>query len=136
MKKATKEEIRERFDKDVERFSDLSTGQLSTIDATISLEIITESAKRIKPQAKNILDIGCGAGNYTLKMLTKLPDLNCTLLDLSKPMLNKAFERVSSETAGEIKIIQSDIRDADLQPNHFDIILAGDVLHHLSDDSD
>jgi len=136
MEKATIEEIKERFDKDVERFSDLSTGQLSTIDATISLEIITESAKRIKPQAKNLLDIGCGAGNYTLKMLTKLPDLNCTLLDLSQPMLDKAYERVSSVTSGEIKIIQSDIRDVDLQPNHFDIILAGAVLHHLRDDSD
>lgn len=136
MKKATIEEIRERFDKDVERFSDLSTGQLSTIDATISLEIITESAKRIKPQARNILDIGCGAGNYTLKMLTKLPDLNCTLLDLSQPMLDKAYERVSSVTAGEINIIQSDIRDADLQTNHYDIILAGAVLHHLRENSE
>jgi tRNA (cmo5U34)-methyltransferase len=136
MKKATIEEIRERFDKDVERFSDLSTGQLSTIDATISLELITESAKRINPQAKNILDIGCGAGNYTLKMLTKLPDLNCTLLDLSQPMLDKAYERVSSVSSGEINIIQSDLRNVDLQTNHYDIILAGAVLHHLRDDSD
>ena len=136
MKKATIEEIRERFDNDVDRFSNLSTGQLSTIDATVSLEIITESAKRINPQAKNILDIGCGAGNYTLKMLTKLPDLNCTLLDLSQHMLDKAFERVSSQSEGEINIIQSDIRDADLQTNHYDIILAGAVLHHLRDDSD
>jgi tRNA (cmo5U34)-methyltransferase len=136
MKKATIEEIRERFDKDVERFSDLSTGQLSTIDATISLELITESAKRINPQAKNILDIGCGAGNYTLKMLTKLPDLNCTLLDLSQPMLDKAYERVSSISSGEINIIQSDLRNVDLQTNHYDIILAGAVLHHLRDDSD
>jgi tRNA (cmo5U34)-methyltransferase len=136
MKKATIEEIRERFDKDVERFSDLSTGQLSTIDATISLELITESAKRINPHAKNILDIGCGAGNYTLKMLTKLPDLNCTLLDLSQPMLDKAYERVSSVSSGEINIIQSDLRNVDLQTNHYDIILAGAVLHHLRDDSD
>ena len=136
MKKATIEEIRERFDKDVERFTDLSTGQLSTVDAILSLELITESAKRIRPQAKNILDIGCGAGNYTLKMLTKLPDLSCTLLDLSQPMLDKAYERVSSVTSGEINIIQSDLRDVDLQTNHYDIILAGAVLHHLRDDSD
>ena len=136
MKKATIEEIRERFDKDVDRFSNLSTGQLSTVDAIISLEIITESAKRINPLAKNLLDIGCGGGNYTLKMLTKLPDLNCTLLDLSQPMLDKAYERVTSVTSGKIKIIQSDIKDVDLQLNRYDIILAGAVLHHLRDDSD
>jgi tRNA (cmo5U34)-methyltransferase len=136
MKKATIEEIRERFDKDVDRFTDLSTGQLSIVDAIISLEIITESAKRIRPLAKNLLDIGCGGGNYTLKMLTKLPDLHCTLLDLSQPMLDKAYERVSAVTSGEIKTIQSDIRKADLQSNQYDIILAGAVLHHLREDSD
>ena len=95
MKKSTIQEIRERFDNDVERFSNLETGQLSTLDAAISLELITESAKRINPQATNVLDIGCGAGNYTLKILSKLPDLNCTLIDLSRPMLDKAYERVS-----------------------------------------
>lgn len=68
MKKSTIEEIRTRFDKDVERFSNLDSGQLSTIDAKISLELITESAKRIVPHAENLLDIGCGAGNYTLMM--------------------------------------------------------------------
>ena len=51
MKKSTIEEIRTRFDKDVERFSNLDSGQLSTIDAKISLELITESAKRIVPHA-------------------------------------------------------------------------------------
>jgi len=136
MKKSTVQEIKERFDNDVERFSNLDTGQLSTIDATILLELITESAKRINSYAENLLDIGCGAGNYTLKMLSKLPDLNCTLIDLSRPMLDKAYERVSKETTGIVKIIHGDIREIRLQNSHYDIILAGAVLHHLRDDSD
>jgi tRNA (cmo5U34)-methyltransferase len=136
MKKSTIKEIRERFDNDVERFSNLETGQLSTIDAALSLELITESAKRIKSKASNLLDIGCGAGNYTLKMLSKLSDLNCTLIDLSKPMLDRALERVSKATKGDVIIIQNDIREVSLQSNHYDIILAGAVLHHLRDDSD
>jgi len=136
MNKSTVQEIKERFDNDVERFSNLDSGQVSTIDAQISLELITESAKRLVPDAKNMLDIGCGAGNYTLKMLSKCADLNCTLVDLSQPMLDRAFERVSSQTAGSIQLCQSDIRTADLLENHFDIILAGAVLHHLRDDND
>lgn len=136
MKKSTTEEIRERFDNDVERFSNLETGQVSTIDADISLELITEAAKKIKPQALNILDLGCGAGNYTLKMLSKLPNLNCTLIDLSKPMLDRAYQRVSNETKGKVEVLQGDIRDIDLPENHFDIILAGAVLHHLRDETD
>jgi tRNA (cmo5U34)-methyltransferase len=136
MNKSTVTEIRERFDRDVERFSNLETGQLSTIDAKISLELTTESAKRIVPEAKNLLDIGCGAGNYTLMMLSKIKNLNCTLVDLSKPMLDRAFERVSKETGGEVKLIQGDIREILLGGNYFDIILAGAVLHHLRDDAD
>src|SRR6185369_11787671 len=104
-RKSTIEEIRERFDNDVERFSNLDTGQVSTIDATVSLELITESAKRIAPRATQLLDVGCGAGNYTIMMLKKLPGLNCTLVDLSKPMLDKAFERVSPQTGGNVKTL-------------------------------
>ncbi|WP_343694831.1 class I SAM-dependent methyltransferase [Flavobacterium sp.] len=136
MKKSTIAEIKERFDNDVERFSNLETGQLSTIDAKISLELITEASKRIVPNAAHVLDIGCGAGNYTLMMLSKLPNLNCTLVDLSLPMLERAFERVSAETKGKVEIKQGDIREVDLEENSFDIILAGAVLHHLRDDQD
>jgi tRNA (cmo5U34)-methyltransferase len=136
MNKSTIEEIKERFDGDVERFSNLDTGQLSTIDAKISLELITEAAKRIVPNAENLLDIGCGAGNYTLMMLSKTPNLNCTLVDLSKPMLERAKERVSQITTNTVKILQGDIREVELKENYFDIILAGAVLHHLRDDQD
>lgn len=136
MIKSTVKEIKERFDNDVERFSNLDTGQVATIDAKISLELLTEASKRIIPNAKNLLDIGCGAGNYSLKMLTKIANLNCTLVDLSKPMLDKAKERVSAKTNNKVEIIQGDIREVDLKGNSFDIILAGAVLHHLRDDND
>lgn len=136
MNKSTVTEIKERFDKDVARFSNIETGQVATIDATISLELITEAAKRIVPHASHVLDVGCGAGNYTLKMLSKLPNLNCTLVDLSQPMLDKALERVSKKTNGRIEIFQGDIRNVQLKENCFDIILAGAVLHHLRDNSD
>lgn len=136
MNKSTTAEIKQRFDNDVERFSNLDTGQLSTIDAKISLELITEASKRIVPDAENLLDIGCGAGNYSLMMLTKIPNLNCTLADLSKPMLDKAFERVSQETNNQVAVLQGDIREIELPENHYDIILAGAVLHHLRDDTD
>jgi len=136
MKKSTITEIKERFDTDVERFSNLETGQVATIDATISLELITEASKRIVPHATNVLDIGCGAGNYTLMMLSKVPNLNCTLVDLSLLMLNRANERISAKTNGKVEVKQGDIREVELPENHFDIILAGAVLHHLRDDED
>ncbi|MCB9007356.1 MAG: class I SAM-dependent methyltransferase, partial [Ardenticatenaceae bacterium] len=39
--KSTVSQIRQRFDDDVERFSNLQTGQSSTVDAPLALELIT-----------------------------------------------------------------------------------------------
>ncbi len=79
-----------------------------------------------------MLDVGCGAGNYTLKLLERLPGLQVTLLDLSDPMLERARERISaSGAAGGITLIQRDVREAPLGEGRFDIILAAAVLHHL-----
>ena len=134
--KSTVEEIRERFDQDVERFSKLETGQMATIDAVLSLDLITEVAYSVTPAAKRVLDIGSGAGNYTLKMLGKLPGLDATLVDLSQPMLARARERVSEGGAGNVETIQADIRELALPDAHFDIILAGAVLHHLREEEE
>lgn len=134
--KSNVEEIRARFDNDVKRFSSLDTAQQTVIDAQHCLEIITEAVRYVTPKAKSLLDIGCGAGNYSLKMLQKIPQMNCTLIDLSLPMLLKAQERVSKETGGKVSIFQSDIREVDLPEEEYCIALAGAVLHHLRDDSE
>lgn len=134
--KSTLEEIRTRFDNDVERFSNLDTGQATTIDAPLTLELTTSAAYYVNPAAVSVLDIGCGAGNYTLKMLEKIPDLHCTLIDLSAPMLTRAKERVSKATTGSVNVLQADILSAELPENHFDIVLAAAVLHHLRENDD
>jgi tRNA (cmo5U34)-methyltransferase len=134
--KSTVEQIRERFDHDVERFSNLETGQSATVDAPLTLDLIASVASAITPSATHLLDIGCGAGNYTLKILQRLPNLNVMLVDLSKPMLDRAVERVRPATKGEIKTAQADIRELDLGDSQFDIIVAAAVFHHLREDSE
>ncbi len=129
--KSTVEEIRARFDDDVERFANLETGQTATIDAPLVLELITRAAAACTPEARNLLDVGCGAGNYSLKMTGLLPGLDVTLVDLSRPMLERAFARLRPAIAGNIRLEQADIRDLPLNPGSQDIILAAAVLHHL-----
>lgn len=134
--KSSVEEIRSRFDNDVQRFSNLDTAQQTVIDAQYCLEILTETVRHLTPNAKSSLDIGCGAGNYTLKLLQKLPSLDCTLIDLSLPMLLKAQERVSQETGGTVRILQSDIRDIELPENEYCVAVAGAILHHLREETE
>jgi tRNA (cmo5U34)-methyltransferase len=131
MTKSTVAQIRERFDGDVERFSNLETGQSATIDAPLSLSLIAAAAGRVTPAARSLLDIGCGAGNYSLKILEQLPNLDVTLVDLSRPMLDRAVQRVSRATSGRVDAIQGDIRELTLGESRFDVICAAAVLHHL-----
>jgi tRNA (cmo5U34)-methyltransferase len=131
MSKSTVDQIRERFDGDVERFSNLETGQSATIDAALSLALIAEAASRVTPRATSLLDVGCGAGNYTLKVLERLPNLDVTLIDLSRPMLDHAVERVSRVTSGRVTALQGDVRELQIGEARYDIICAAAVLHHL-----
>jgi tRNA (cmo5U34)-methyltransferase len=134
--KSTVDEIRQRFDADVERFSNLDTGQSATVDAPLALALVAQAAAATTPKARHVLDVGCGAGNYTLKLLESLPNIDATLIDLSQPMLNRAKERVKQATTGRIKAIQGDIRDVELPEGEFDIVLAAAVLHHLRTDQE
>jgi tRNA (cmo5U34)-methyltransferase len=139
--KSTVDQIRQRFDADVERFSNLQTGQSATIDAPLVMDLITHAAAAVTPHARDILDVGCGAGNYTLKLLERIAspplNVNLTLVDLSRPMLDRACQRIGAAAAAaassppKVTAIQSDIRDLDLGEATFDVILAAAVLHHL-----
>jgi tRNA (cmo5U34)-methyltransferase len=126
VKKSTPEEIRTRFDNDVDRFSNLETGQSAVIDAPLMLDLIARAATRSTPHAAALLDIGCGAGNLSLKLLELAPRLDVTLIDLSRPMLIRAVERL-----GKGRAIQGDIRDIGLDPESFDIAVGAAVFHHL-----
>jgi tRNA (cmo5U34)-methyltransferase len=130
--KASVQEIRARFDNDVERFSSLETGQLTTQDAALVLELIADSAARVTPQAKRLADLGCGAGNFSLKLAERFAFEHITLVDLSANMLDRAVERLREATpASRLHPLQADVRDLDLQPASQDLIVAAAVLHHL-----
>jgi tRNA (cmo5U34)-methyltransferase len=136
LRKSTVKQIKERFDNDVERFSSLDIGQTTTVDAVLALDLITQAAALTTPRASHVLDVGCGAGNYTLKLLQRLPDIDVTLIDLSRPMLDRAVERIGAISSGEITAIQGDIREIDLNAERFDIVIAAAVLHHLRDEDE
>jgi tRNA (cmo5U34)-methyltransferase len=140
--KYTVEQIRQRFDNEVERFSNLETGQTAVMDAPLMLELVSQTAGVLHGPGtaatgtKEILDIGCGAGNYALKLLTVIPNSNVTLNDLSEVMLKKAIERVQPQTVGSVTLIPGDIRQIEVGAGKYDIVTAGATLHHLRTDAE
>ncbi len=135
--KSSLSEIEQRFENDVERFSNLETGQGATIDAPLAMELITAAAIAATPTITRTLDIGCGAGNNTIKLLRSYHgDFDADLNDLSRAMLERAEKRVSQETSGKVTTFHGDFRTAELAEGSYDVIIAAAVLHHLRDEQD
>ena len=135
--KSTVDEIRKRFDHDVDRFSQIGTGQSATIDARLVMDLITKAAVASTSPIRRVLDIGCGAGNNSLRLRQVLgEDFVADLLDLSQPMLDRAVSRLSAINIREINALQGDFRHVELQEESYDVIIAAAVLHHLREDAD
>ncbi|MEM8913797.1 MAG: class I SAM-dependent methyltransferase [Planctomycetota bacterium] len=135
--KSTVDAIRRRFDADVDRFSVLDTGQSATLDAPLAMELIGLAAIASTSPIRRVLDIGCGAGNNTLRLHQLCGhDFAVDLLDLSRPMIERASTRLNAAGIDAIQTWHADFRDAALPESTFDVILAAAVLHHLRDDTD
>ncbi|WP_050026375.1 class I SAM-dependent methyltransferase [Verrucomicrobium sp. BvORR034] len=134
--KSTLEEIRTRFDHDVERFSKLETGQQATVDAPLVLELIAKVAGSHLQTGSSLLDLGCGAGNMTLRIMQETGPLHCHLVDLSQAMLTRALDRAAAADAASVHPTQTDLRTLEFEASQFDAVVAGAVLHHLRDDAD
>jgi len=129
--KSSPDSIRKNFDQQVERFSNLETGQTTAVDSPLCMELVSRSAALLNPNATRVMDLGCGGGNYAVKVTSLLPDVDCTLIDLSANMLETAKQRVQENIKGSVTAIQGDYRDIDLGENFYDVITAGTTLHHL-----
>ncbi|MDR1483679.1 MAG: class I SAM-dependent methyltransferase [Planctomycetaceae bacterium] len=125
------DELRCQFDSEVERFSNEQTGQTSAVDSQLVLSLFETLIARMYPHARRLLDVGCGAGNFSLRISRKLPQLKLTLLDLSQQMLQKAKERLAAEHFNIDEIIQADVAHAELPYEKFDLVVAAMSLHHL-----
>ena len=97
------------------------------MDAALCMDLVTAAAVATTQPIRRVLDVGCGAGNYSLKMRVHCPEAVFSLVDLSQPMLQRASERLGANTL----LYQGDIREIEFGESHFDVILAAAVLHHL-----
>lgn len=134
--KSSPEAIRRNFDQQVDRFSNIETGQTTAIDSPLCMELVSRSAQLLNPGAKSIMDLGCGGGNYAVKVASLLSDVDCTLVDISSNMLERAVERVAEIVSGKVTALHGDYRELDLGENQYDIITAGTTLHHLREDAE
>lgn len=134
--KSTPEAISHNFDQQVDRFLNIETGQSTAIDSPLCMELVSQTAKILCPNAENIMDLGCGGGNYAFKVASLMPTVNCTLIDISRKMVEAAEKRLQNVVLGKVTAICGDYRNVPLEENHYDIVTAGTTLHHLRQDDE
>jgi ubiquinone/menaquinone biosynthesis C-methylase UbiE len=81
-----------------------------------------------------LLDLGCGAGDMTIRFVRAHGSITALGVDGSAPLLRHARTAVrDSGLADRIRLAQRRIPDASLETRSFDAVIANSLLHHLAD---
>ncbi len=79
---------------------------------------------------RRILELGCGTGNLTLRLLHRYPQAQIDAVDLSAKMLEVARSRTGD---APVTYKKEDFRTLAFSPQTFDLIISSISLHHLLD---
>jgi ubiquinone/menaquinone biosynthesis C-methylase UbiE len=82
----------------------------------------------------DVLDLGCGPADVTVRLARALPNARITGVDGSEPML--AHGRARLRDAGlddRVHLERRLLPDPDLEARTFDLVVSTSVLHHLAD---
>jgi len=82
---------------------------------------------------KNILDAGCGRGDYSFFLARRFPDASITAVDLDSVQIESNQIKAEQWKLKNLKFIQGDLAHLKL-PDEYDLILSVDVFEHIKDD--
>ena len=82
------------------------------------------------PDARNLLEVGCGMGGVLTRMHAEHPDISLTGADLLPDALRVARERLPG---ANWRFIEADIRHVPYE-EEFDVVCALDVIEHVDED--
>ena len=88
----------------------------------------------IPATAVTVLDVGCGPGDVMIRLAGQCPSLKITAVDGSLEMIQLAAKAVENcGLSKTIRTLQGYVPGLALPPEHFDVVLSKDFLHHLPD---
>ncbi|MDE4078866.1 class I SAM-dependent methyltransferase [Methanosphaera sp. Vir-13MRS] len=122
-------DLREHFNQAADEYDNLITKTLVNYDE------MTDALINAIPDQKSprVLDLGCGTGNITEKVLKRFPDAKITCLDVSDKMIDIAKEKLSDYD--NIEYVNGDFTIVDII-DKYDAIISSLALHHIPSDEE
>jgi cyclopropane fatty-acyl-phospholipid synthase-like methyltransferase len=85
-----------------------------------------------------ILDIGCGPGVFSMRLMAELNNAQIHCIDASSEMLNRFSETMGSSTNQRIELYERDFNQEDFWraglAREYDLVVSTFALHYLSDE--
>ncbi len=113
--------IRKMFGRHERRISEAYRSIYVDIDAFVELTC------RWKPDAKRILEVGCGEGAVTQRLRAAYPEANITAIDIT-PRIGRQYQG----SRERVRFIQCAVQEvAATESGQYDLVVLSDVLHHV-----
>lgn len=87
-------------------------------------------------QASRVLELGCGSGNVSLRIVERWPGAQFTFVDGAPEMLARTRARlheVHPAVTGRTRFIRQQFEALTLDPETIDVVVASLSLHHVAD---
>lgn len=118
--------IKEHFEKEAAVFDELFFKVMPHYQEM--MEAIIEAIPFSKQDNLKIIDLGCGTGNLTQKLITAYPNAYVTCIDMAENMLKIVKTKLKRKR--KVNFWLGDICDFDYS-GKYDAIVASMVLHHI-----
>jgi len=97
-------------------------------------EVMLDVVEALLPEAFVALDLACGPGSISQRLLTRFPQARCVAVDLD-PVLLTLGQGALGDMQGRLRWVEADLRDADwrthLGEKQVDAVLTATALHWL-----
>ena len=99
-------------------------------------EMIERLLDTMPTAPRSILELGCGTGNVSLRLLQSAPSATLTLVDAAPEMLELTRARIAATdpvAAGRTRFVEARFEQLPDEPASYDAVVSCISLHHVAD---
>jgi tRNA (cmo5U34)-methyltransferase len=96
--------------------------------------LLERLVEAVPGDARSVLELGCGNGNLSLRLLEQAPAAELTLLDASAEMLEVARARLAEHReTRRLRFVQRTFEQLEAEPARYDVAVSALALHHVAE---